>query len=101
MLLTETSCFCMLFKENGLKNKAVFLTLHHTEAGYVNVTVYSSTGDVYVYTEAMLSPVFNSHTGPRCIVGVGVAERSHLPHDNSNVLSRERKNEEEKERVER
>ena len=43
-----------------------------------------------MYAGAMLLLVFNSHMGPQCIVGVGVAERSHLLQDNSNVLSRER-----------
>lgn len=41
----------------------------------------------------MLLLVFNSHIGPGCIVGVGVAERSHLLRDNGDVLSRERKSE--------
>lgn len=63
---------------------------YHTRDGYVNVTVYSSTGEVYVYAEATLLPLFYSHVKPQCIVGVGVAEHSHLLQDNSNVLSRER-----------
>ena len=45
--------------------------LPHTKVGFVNVAVYSSTGDAYVYTEATLLPVFNSHMGPQCIMGVG------------------------------
>lgn len=61
------------------------------------MTVYSNTGEMHVYAEAMLVPVFNSHTGPQCIVGEGVAEHSHLLQGSSGVLSGERKSEEEKE----
>lgn len=55
--------------------------------------VYSSTCEVYAYAEAMLLLVFNSYVGAQCIVGVGVAERSHLLQGNSYVLSLERTSE--------
>lgn len=46
-----------------------------------------------MYAEAMLLLVFNSYVGAQCIVGVGVAERSHLLQGNSYVLSLERTSE--------
>lgn len=55
------------------------------------MTVNTRTGKQYVYAQAMLLPVFDAHMGPQCIVGEGVAERSHLLQNNRDVLSHERK----------
>ncbi|KAK2917391.1 hypothetical protein Q8A73_004137 [Channa argus] len=63
----------------------------------VNAARDDQTGD----KPAMLLPMFNSHMRPLCIVGVGVAEHSHLLQDISNVPLRERKSGKQKEKTER
>lgn len=63
----------------------------HTKDGFVDPTVYSSTGELCA--DVMLWPVSLPHRSPSGIVGVGVAENSHLLQENSYFSSREGKGE--------